>query len=74
MELTENTNFHCICLLQMKYICCRFKLKTKNGSPGDFSLIRLPCFARTEVVVSPFVDQETNGSYPFASGLAHPWG
>jgi hypothetical protein len=36
-----------------------------------FSLIRLP-FARRqneEFVVCPFVDEETNGIYPFANGL-----
>ncbi len=42
-----------------------------NGKqkPRQFPLIRLPFVHRANFVVSPFVDKETNGSYPFANGL-----
>ncbi len=38
------------------------KDQTKNGSPGDFSF-------QTVVVVCHLFDEETDGSYPFVSGL-----
>ncbi len=39
------------------YICCRFKRKTKNGSPGDF-----PWSSKRKLVVCPFVYEEANGT------------
>ncbi len=42
----------------------------ENGSPGNFPYsvnVRSP--AKQKFVIYPFVDEETNGSYPFANGL-----
>jgi hypothetical protein len=33
------------------------------------SVFRFPYVVQTEIVVCPFVYEETNGSYPFANGL-----
>ncbi len=41
--------------------------KWKTEAQG-YSLIRLP-FRHREKGILPFVDEETNGSYPFANGL-----
>jgi hypothetical protein len=45
-----------------------FRHQMENGNPGDFPLsVYLLLIFQTEVC--PFVDEETNGSYPFANGL-----
>ncbi len=52
------------------YICCRFKWKTENGSPGDFPYPFTVCSScKLKFVICPFVDKETNRRYPFANGL-----
>ncbi len=52
------------------YIFCRFKQKTKNGAQATFLNPFTVCSAcERKFVVCPFVDEETNGSYPFANGL-----
>jgi hypothetical protein len=49
------------------YICCHFTKKS-NGKRKTrrFSLI---CLLFSHLVICPFVDRETNGSYPFANGV-----
>ncbi len=44
------------------------KQKMEDGSPGDFSLIHLPFVLCSNGCLS-FVDEETNGSYPFSNRL-----
>jgi hypothetical protein len=45
-------------------------IQTENGSPGDFpqSVYRLQ-MCKQKFVICPFVDEEDNGSYPFANRL-----
>ncbi len=38
--------------------------RTENGSPGD-----IPGSCKPKFVNCPFVDKETNRSYPFANGI-----
>ncbi len=53
----------------------RFKWKIENGSPGDFVNLFIVCSScQRKFVICPFLDEETNGSYRFAKGLAHLWG
>ncbi len=41
-------------------------MKTENGSPGDFLNLFIICSScKWKFVIFPFVDEETNGSYPF---------
>ncbi len=55
------------------YICCRFKKKTKNGSPPF--IVCSSC--KRKFVISLLVYEETKENYPFANelnrlnGLAH---
>jgi hypothetical protein len=51
-----------------------WRQETSNGKrkPRRFSLIHLPLVDRSckrKFVVCPFVEEEINGSYPFANGL-----
>ncbi len=52
------------------FICCHFKRKTKNISPGDFLNPSTVCLSsKRKFVVCPFVDEEPTGIYQFANGL-----
>jgi hypothetical protein len=45
-------------------------MKRKTGNPGDFSNpFNIFSSGKRKIVICPFVDEETNGSYPFANGL-----
>jgi hypothetical protein len=45
-------------------------METSNGSPGDFLNPFTVCSScKRKFVICPFVDGETNGSYPFANRL-----
>ncbi len=49
-------------------MCCRFKCKTDNGTPGDFPYSVNVCSScKRMFVVCLFVYGEKNGSYPFAN-------
>jgi hypothetical protein len=48
-------------------ICCHFKRKTKNGSPGELFTVYSSC--KQKFVICSFVDKETNRSYPCANRL-----
>ncbi len=58
-------------------ICCYFKRKIENRSPGNFLYPFTICSScKRKFVVYPFVDKEANGRYSFANrlnGLAHLW-
>jgi hypothetical protein len=45
--------------------------QTGNGNPGEFPFNLLAIFSscKRKFVVCPLVDEETNGSFPFANGL-----
>jgi hypothetical protein len=46
------------------------KYQTENGNPCDFlNLFTICSSCKRKFVVCPFVDEETNESYPFANGL-----
>jgi hypothetical protein len=49
----------------------RHQMENEKRKPRRFSLIRLPFAHRAKNCFSfcPFIDEETNGSYPFANGL-----
>ncbi len=61
-----------------------FQTENRKRSPGKcfFNPFTVCSWCKQKCVVSPFVDEETNGSYPFANrlnglsglnGLAHLW-
>ncbi len=56
-------------------LCWHFKIYTyvdllENGSPGDFPpSVTICSLCKWMFVIFPFVDKETNGSYPFANRL-----
>jgi hypothetical protein len=50
------------------------KQKTENGRTGNFRSFSVRSSCKQKFVVRSFVDEETNGSYPFAKGVNRPNG
>ncbi len=58
---------------QLLYVCCIWEMEAQVVFLNPFSICSS---CKRKFVVCPFVDEETNGSYPVANGLnglAHLW-